>query len=256
MVSCRQPLSYLKESDEIEIQLKDIAILSYLVDKDYTYPGDIVIFVDYVNNIEWAKIDIYKDILNITFAIQHYDHYEEIAAKGYKFFWSYPITSYWELNRIVKTGVSQVVLGAPLYFALPKVRKLIGEDIEIRLYANICYDGYIPCDDGVTGTYIRPEDVETYEAYIQHICFITDGLQKERTLVKIYKEHYWPGNLNLLLTNLGYDIDNRAFSSIFAERRTHCGHICQEGRCSFCHTHFDLITAIDRNQDWLREQLS
>lgn len=120
---------------------------------------------------------------------------------------------------------------------------------------NQCFNKYIPCKDGIEGTYVRPEDVDAYSQYVDHMYFITDDLNKERTFIKIYKEKKtWPGNLNLLLENLRYDIDNRAFASDFAERRMNCGHICQENnRCQFCRTRFGLITAVDRNKDWLRE---
>jgi len=147
-----------------------------------------------------------------------------------------------------------VVLGAPLYFTLQKV-KTICKKVEIRLPANQCFDRYIPCKNGIMGTYVRPEDAEAYGEYVDHLYFITDELKKERALVKVYKEQkIWPGNLNLLLTNLNYNIDNRGFNNDFAVRRMNCGQICQENkRCQFCQNRFQLITAIDRNSDWLSE---
>lgn len=134
-----------------------------------------------------------------------------------------------------------------------KVAAICGPEVEIRCQANQCYNKYLPCENGICGTYIRPEDMDLYEPFIQHIFFITDELQKERTLIKIYKEKKWPGNLNLLLNNLNYDIDNRAFDDRFVLHRLNCHHKCQENRCNFCRNYFDLITSIDRNQDWLRE---
>ena len=77
---------------------------------------------------------------------------------------------------------------------------------------------------GIYGPYIRPEDVDFYEKYIDHIEFITKSLEKELTLIKVYKEDkQWPGNLNLLLDNLGENVDNRGFDARFAKNRTTCG---------------------------------
>lgn len=124
----------------------------------------------------------------------------------------------------------------------------------------------MPYINGICGVYIRPEDVDIYEKYISHIEFITQNLEQERTLIKIYQnDKKWPGNLNLLLTNLNYNIDNRGFELLpgykekeFAERRLRCAQKCQENpvRCRFCPTVFTLINTIDINSDWLQEQLN
>ena len=152
-------------------------------------------------------------------------------------------------------GVSQVLVDGPMFFSIKDIKNRAPE-VEIRMVANDCYNNYIPRDNGIVGTYVRPEDVEYYSKYISHMEFRTNDLEKERTLVKIYKRGYWPGNLNLLLNKLNYDIDNRGFDEQFAERRINCHQKCQEGRCHYCDIIFSLITNIDRNQDWLREQLS
>lgn len=42
-------------------------------------------------------------------------------------------------------------------------------------------------ENGIKGTYIRPEDIEYYEEYINTICFYNEGLKQEETLFDIYK---------------------------------------------------------------------
>ena len=68
---------------------------------------------------------------------------------------------------------------------------------------NLAFDAYIPRKNGIYGTWIRPEDVKVYEEWIDVLEFITTDLKQEATLLNIYKDNgYWPGNLNLLFTNL------------------------------------------------------
>lgn len=259
IVSCHQPLNYLKEADEIKVEYKDIGILPDLIEKDWHYPGTIFLWTREADEINWTKINAFKDVLNIVIGVENFNHYHQIIDNGYKFFWTFPITSYWELNRIIKTGASYVILGAPLYFDLVEINTRY-ENVEIMLYANECYNDYLPCENGVNGTYIRPEDVTAYELFVKHLMFVTNDLQKERTLTKIYKSGQWNGNLNLLLDNLNYDIDNRAISPEgpmgFADRRISCKQRCQEKyNCKFCQIHFDFITSIDKNKNWLQELL-
>ena len=157
----------------------------------------------------------------------------EVKERGYKVFWLYPASSYWELNGLLELGVNQVLLDAPLFFELPKVKNLCNE-VEIRLVVNKCYNNYIPHKNGVYGTFVRPEDIEEYSKFVDHFEFDSnDSLKKERALYKIYtKDKQWPGNLNILLTNFGVDVDNRGFEVIpyenddkkfFAHRRMSCG---------------------------------
>ena len=129
-------------------------------------------------------------------------------------------------------GVSQVLLDAPLYFDLPKVKSICG-DVEIRLIVNKCYNSYLPHENGICGTYIRPEDVEVYSAYVDHFEFDENlSLKQEHTIYNIYtKNRAWLGNLNILLTNFNVDVDNRGFELVadendkkaFAHRRIACG---------------------------------
>lgn len=269
MVSCRQSLAFLKQATEIRVDYKDINRLQDFVTDEWVCQADIVLYIPKDQLIDWNSFSIYKDVLNIIIAVEDTDLINEAHKFGYKSFWSYPATTYWELRGLLDLGVDQVLLDAPLYFNLINVKNLCG-DVEIRLVANKCINGYMKRKNGICGTYIRPEDIPVYEEYVSHIEFDTDDLQKERVLLKIYSEQkYWPGNLNFLLTYLGEDIDNRGLSAIpledgmedefyFAHRRIRCGQRCQENpsKCNFCPNVFKLINTIDKNKEWILSQVS
>lgn len=178
--------------------------------------------------------------------------YKECKHHKVKYYWAYPITSFYELEGIVNLGVCQILIGAPLFFDLFRVQSF-GKDV--RVVANNCFDNYIPRENGICGVYIRPEDIQYYEDYITTIEFYTTTNQKEESLLKIYKEDQaWPGNLNLLLTNLNCNVDNRAIPEEFALARMQCRQTCMSGgKCKFCYTAMNFSRAVDKaKKEWLK----
>ena len=107
--------------------------------------------------------------------------------------------------------------------------------------------------NGICGTYVRPEDVDIYAEYIDHMEFNTQDKKKELTLLQIYKfDKNWPGNLNILLDNLKENVDNRAFREDFALYRLNCRQLCQrDSRCHHCNLAFSFINTVDRNRKYL-----
>ena len=91
------------------------------------------------------------------FALEDINMYKECKLHKVKYYWAYPITSFYELEGIVALGVCQILIGAPLFFDLFRVQSF-GKDI--RVVANNCFDNYIPRENGICGVYIRPEDVQ------------------------------------------------------------------------------------------------
>ncbi len=185
-------------------------------------------------DIIWEELQVFNTKCNLALAIEDLHIAKKCKHDRFKFFWAYPITSYYELKGVLALGVSEVLLGAPLYFDLT-LKDL--KDVKVRLIANLCYDDYIPRENGIYGTYVRPEDVATYEPYVDTLEFRTDGLTQEATLLEIYKRGTWGGNLNRLLTNLNCDVDNRAIPDEFAPARIQCRQNCMRtGGCHFCET--------------------
>ena len=78
-----------------------------------------------------------------------------------KFYWNYPIFTWYELDGILKLNPCYLLLNAPLFFDLKKVKEKT--NIPIRAVPNLAYDAYIPRENGICGTWIRPEDIKVYE---------------------------------------------------------------------------------------------
>lgn len=156
----------------------------------------------------------------------------------------YPIANYNELDAAVKCGVSQLYITAPLFFDLRSVKKLY--NLPIRIQVNSANENLIPEMDGLTGSWIRPEDTDLYEPYVDIFEFKADELKQESALLDIYKAKEWNGNLNLLIQGLGFDVDNRILPPEFVESRIRCKQRCKERprSCNLCQSAFGLAKTV------------
>lgn len=238
-VSGRQPYSVLKRADEIKVMYQD---------KD--------IILDFINSIPDKEIILDVPDVEADFKLWHvYDEKfkafyialhnltraKELNKENIKWYWPYPITSFYELREVVYLNPSYIMIGAPLSFDLKAVVE-ITKEIPIRMIANMAKPAYLITDNdsyNITGQWIRPEDVDAYSEYISTIEFdgISNNLQREETLLHIYKEvGSWPGNLNLILEEFNYNVDNRAIPEELVAVRMNCGQRCmRDGACRRCY---------------------
>ena len=93
-----------------------------------------------------------------------------------KFFYAIPINTFYELKALVDYGCCDVRIEAPLTHMLDKLEDY---DITIRMTPNIAYHGYIPRENGIIGSWVRPEDVSYYEPYVDVFEFEDCDAKKE-----------------------------------------------------------------------------
>lgn len=243
-VSARQPNSILKKADEIKVAFQDINGIENFIEDElnktviYEIP-----FNKREDEIEWLKLYSYAEKIDLKLALGNLKLVDKCKEYGLKYYWGFPISTYYELEGVLQLGVCELFLGVPLTFDLENCKKY---NLPIRVVANVAYDNYITRKNGIQGFYIRPEDIKLYDEYIDCIEFITSELSKEATLLKIYKEDgFWPGNLNLLLVNLNFNIDNRVLPDEFGKIRINCQQKCmRNNRCHFCESAFNFADNI------------
>ncbi len=242
-MSGRQPLSVLRQADEIKVKFQDIdKIIDYIKeipDKTIIYeiPKDVI-------DVDWKLLETYSSQITLVIALYDLKLITKCLEHHLRYYWAYPITSYSELQGILSLNPYYIFLGAPLCFDLEHIHNMTG--VYIRLCPNIAYDAYIPRRNGICGQYVRPEDVKYYEPYVNTLEFIADDLEKERTLLHIYNDNKeWPGNLNLLITNLQTNVDNRALPDEFGAMRVRCGQRCMKNSaCHYCTNAFKFATQL------------
>lgn len=241
-MSGRQPFSVLKKADEIKVQFKDYQRILDFIEK---IPDKTVILdVPKGETIDVNFCQMVHEKMNFVIAVEDLYYANIVRDCGFKWYWSYPVTSYYELNTIAAMNPEYILLGPPLCFDLEAVRKKT--NAILRLIANVADVGYLPRENGIYGPWIRPEDVELYEEYVSVLEFRETDLSKEQTLLHIYQDNkMWPGNLNLLLMGFGVNVDNRALPEEIGSLRMKCGQRCMSrGTCNFCYTAVQFAEAL------------
>lgn len=237
-VSGRQPYSVLKQADEIKVAYRDrdriMDFIEQIPDKSI-----ILELESHIAPIEEQVWKMYQEkFAHFCVATNSLHHAKELNKLGINWYWPFPITTYYELRWVLALKPCYIKLGAPLCFELNKIQKTT--KVPIRLTPNLAVPEYLThMDDNphFSGTWIRPEDVKYYEPYVSVMEFYnSDGrLKTEEVLLETYQKELWPGNLNLLFSELNYNVDNRGIPEDLGERRLNCGQRCMEtGNCHLC----------------------
>lgn len=234
---------YLKKADEIMVEYRDRKAIPDYAKK---YPNA-WIALEVTPDTPWeiSEIKEYfiltREKLILCLPDMRDPRIEELKAAGIPFFWGYTVTTFWELEALVRLGVSQVRIGAPLFFDTERLNKFA---VPKRVCANVAHEGYLPYVDGIPGAWIRPEDVEAYEDVFYIIEFADCKEHKEEALYRIYAEQKnWPGRVDMIITNIYTDAYNRMIPPEFAAARKTCGQRCVAGgACRICHR---LLTLAD-----------
>ena len=242
-VSGRQSKGVIKKADEIKMRFNDKdRLIDYVEEfKDKTF---ILEVPAEIKELDWKLITAYSEKVNFILCLKDLNLAKACHEYGIKFYWGFPAFTWYELEALIALKPCYITLGAPLCFCLDKVKKKT--DIELRLCPNLAFDAYIPRENGIYGSWVRPEDTDAYARWISVFEFATDDLAREATLLHVYQDNgNWPGNLNLLLTNLNVNVDNRALPKDIGKKRATCGQRCVfNGSCHYCETAMKFATVI------------
>lgn len=232
----RQPKSVLKQADEIKFLYKDKdRLIDYIEEfSDKTFILIIPKGVE-ASDISWELYRTYSEKVNFILALEDLNLYKNCQDNNIKFYWNYPIFTWFELDGIIKLNPCYLFINGALTFNLQKLKEKT--DIPLRCCPNVAYMDSIPRENGIYGAWIRPEDIEVYKQYVNTFEFMATALSEEAALLEVYQRGNWPGNLNLLLTNLNIQVDNRALPDELGQMRANCGRRCLiSNNCHFCET--------------------
>lgn len=237
-LSSRNTIEYLKKAQEIKVRYADREVIPDLVED---YPKATIILSlsseFALDETAWNDIKMYNELAQNKFICCAENLLQMNCCKenNIKFYYGYPINSFYELRSLKNLGVSYVRLAPPLTHLLPEVAKF---GIPVRAIPNVCYQGYLPHENGIHGQWIRPEEINMYDLFIDVIEFEDCNTTKEQALYRIYmEEQEWPGELNALYTNFNYPGVNRMIDPNLVRTRVKCGQRCeQNGSCHLCDT--------------------
>ena len=132
-----------------------------------------------------------------------------------QYFYGIPVNNFYDFRALVEYGCTDVKIVPPLTHMLDKLENF---EVTIRMCPNIAYYAHIPREDGVVGGWVRPEDVEYYEEYIDVFEFEDCDQRKEQALYRTYAEQKsWPASINKLITNLNFEAANKLILPEFGQ---------------------------------------
>ncbi len=142
----------------------------------------------------------------------------------------------WDVfNGLINLGVSDIYIVEDLCFDLKNISKTAKKaNVQLRAFPNVAQSQWAETP-ALKKFFIRPEDVETYEPYIDVLEFYGDA-KKQDILYKIYNiDKKWFGNLKEIIIGLNSDLDSRFIVPNFATHRTTCKKRCVQGKsCHVC----------------------
>ena len=135
-------------------------------------------------------------------------------------------------------GACSVYIVEELAFNLKALKYLKDKyNLEYRVFPDIAQSTKGTGDyvDPLCKFFIRPEDTEVYEDYVDVFEFYHIGEQLS-PVYEVYKKQQWLGNLNDLILSLSDDkiISNRTITPHFGQMRVDCNKICLCGKCCIC----------------------
>lgn len=170
--------------------------------------------------------------------------YAEEIFSGRPHYYDIPVTSWDMFYEFYSYDITDMIISGILCFELEKVRELANlKPMQLRAYPDICQaDGALPC---YLQFFIRPEDIESYNNYIDIFDFWNK--EKEQTLFSVFAiNQIWRDKLSFIITDFPEDVavdSNKMFN--FGKYRMNCGKRCLKtyngiGRCTICEQNFCL----------------
>lgn len=232
---------YLSHAAEIKVKYRDRESIPDLIQK---YPNKTIILSPHEpgdTNYNWDEIRRYSLICQSNFIVNldHMFFVNEAKDNNIKFMLNTEATSYWELKGLEELGAEYAYVGIPLFFDLAHSLDM---KIKLRAVPTVAYNHILPHSDGICGQWIRPEDVDKYEGYIQILEFEPCSIDREQTLFNVYAvDKKWNTRLDILVEDLGSDAVNRLIAPEVTEARLQCHQNCQAGgQCRLCYNALKL----------------
>lgn len=233
---------YMDRIDEVMIIYKDK--LSELIDFVKDMPQERRVILDIAANPQIVIEDNLETIRNVmqvhkNIALKISLAQREVCVDLYEmnipFFFCEFADSWDTLVSFIRYRVSDVYVVNELAFEMKDVSKMCKEyGVNIRVFPNVAQtSSRINNLDKLKSFFIRPEDVEIYEPYVDIFEFFGPD-DRESVLFEVYNNGKWAGDLKDLIIGLDISLHSDTIMPLFGEERVNCGKQCYKGRCIIC----------------------
>lgn len=139
-----------------------------------------------------------------------------------------------DIKEYLNLGVSEIYIQGDLLFNLEEIKALTKPyNIQIRYLLNMPDFSLKEEDNPILTAFIRPEDIKAYEEYIDTIEIYENYRNSFNTILDIYTDQNWYGDLSILVPWLPH-INNKTILFNFASNRLNCKRKCLSGGKPHC----------------------
>ncbi len=204
-----------------------------------------------------------KEQKNYNIAICFSKKYSDENESAFNIFITHEIPCYFydfidnwdEFTGYCNLGVSDIYITGQLGFDLERAAAIAHQkNIQLRCYANICQSRWSKNNSGLKAFFIRPQDRQIYEGYIDVLQFNLkkEDLQQQEVLYQIYfKDNKWDGDLKEIIQGLKVSLNSYyLLGNEFGKRRINCQKRCLKGisRCNYCENLKELADTIENSE--------
>ena len=205
--------------------------------------------------------------LAIRLDIAQEDMVKELREAGIPFFYANYAKTNDEVYGMIKRGVSDIYITESLAFNI----ELIGsyckhKNVNVRIIPNIAqyYAGFRSEIPDPYKFFVRPEDVDLYEAYVDVFEIIAPD-DRSSVIYEIYRNKVWDGDLKQLIVGLDNPFPNAGMIPLFGPKRLSCRQECMQERCSLCKQAKELaerfvenklVVTKEKDKEWKNETRS
>lgn len=253
-------IDLLNKVDEINIDLSHIKNLIELKEfcelhKNQRINLCINDFEDAINNNYLTyTLNFQKEnpTYNAVVRLPGYDNqWAEAIKKDYpdaKIYFKTYIIDWETLLFYLDYGVTDVFITEGMGFELDKIAEIVhSKEVNIRVYPNVAQSARKETK-GMLKFWIRPEDIDFYDKYVDVCEFYYDNFEKQNIYYKIYAEDKkWMGDLSEIIIGLESGLDSTCIVPRFAHKRVRCNRDCLKGgKCKMCYRVIELSETLSK----------
>ena len=195
---------------------------------------------------------------NIYLKINDFKFLDSLKDSNYKYYFTFPVTTYTKLNQIFEFSVSDIYIAGDLCYSLSDVKNTCKEhNVQLRLIVNkvpsLGLGGLTPRDP-----IFRPDDAVYLSKYIDTIEFdCGNDWKKIEVLYKVWIEkRSWFGNLQEINSDILFYFPNKAIIPYLYTLKYNCGFGCMKGNnCNNCETLLLLALDAENNNIAFNKQI-
>ena len=195
-------------------------------------------------------IDKLKEVHENYAIIIKYSEYQtslDIDFNKYKYFFSDYCKTFDQVYSFIRSGATDVYVVETLGFSLKDIGEYARErGVAVRVMPNVAQSSLgshseLPYE---CRFFIRPEDTDLYESYVDVFELFGDS-SKFSVTYEIYKEKKWDGPINYVIKGLYGDLFTLQGAIPFGEHRLNCGQKCY--KCKLCTRTKEVNKILDEN---------